>query len=117
MKFSVRAVDVARHLEIVKNHSCDYDEAGVYGLSAEQQVVEGDGSLASPYKVKVSVKNESGHDFEGIVLLAIGGDGAAGAECPAGSDSRFYLPALCMEVTAGISLGRLIVNSLGFVRV
>ena len=48
MKFSVRAVDVARHLEIVKNHSCDYDEAGVYGLSVEQQVIEGDGSLASP---------------------------------------------------------------------
>ena len=92
MKFSVRAVDVARHLEIVKNHSCDYDEAGVYGLSVEQKLVEGDGSLDSPYKVKVSVKNESGHDFEGIVLLAIGGDGAAGAECPAGSDSRFYLP-------------------------
>ena len=92
MKFSVRAVDVARHLEIVKNHSCDYDEAGVYGLSVEQKLVEGDGSLDSPYKVQVSVKNDSGHDFEGIVLLALGSDGAAGAECPAGSDSRFYLP-------------------------
>ena len=92
MKFSVRAVDVARHLEIVKEHSCDYDEAGVYGLSVEQKFVEGDGSLDSPYKVQVSVKNESGHDFEGIVLLALGSDGAAGAECPAGSDSRFYLP-------------------------
>ena len=35
MKFSVRAVDVARHLEIVKNHSCDYDEAGVYVQSSD----------------------------------------------------------------------------------
>lgn len=92
LKFSVRAVDVERHLEIVKEHSCDYDDAEVYGLSVLQSIVDGDGTLGSPYKIQMTVRNDSGWDFEGIVLLTLGAAETAGSVSASCSDSRFYLP-------------------------
>ena len=92
LSFFVRAVDVERHLKIVREHSCDYDDAVAYGLSLSQTLVSGDGSLDSPYRIHVALKNDGICDFEGIVLLCLKGNP---------SESRFYLPGFMYGTNRG----------------
>ncbi|MBO7637972.1 MAG: hypothetical protein J6S91_03255 [Treponema sp.] len=92
LSFSAKAVDVERHLKIVKEHSCDYDDAVAYGLSLSQTLVSGDGSLDFPYRIHVALKNDGSCDFEGIVLLCLN----AGL-----LQSRFYLPGFMYGLNRG----------------
>ena len=98
MTFDARAVSIQDHLKIVGGHSCDYEPLSSYGLKSSQEIISGDGSIKSPYKIHVTVRNEGSEDFNGIILFALS------AKDPERADFQsFYLPGFMYGLNRGES--------------
>ena len=80
--FIISAVSKRRHLELVSEKSDIYDSAEAHGLNYQEKVLEGEGTVDSPFKIEVSIQNSSGQIFEGIIRLELEANGPA----------DFYLP-------------------------
>ena len=80
--FIISAVSRTRHLELVNEKSDIYDSAEAYCLNYQEKMLEGNGSVDSPFKIEVSIQNKSDKAFEGIIHLELEAKGPA----------DFYLP-------------------------
>ena len=80
--FTISAISQERHLELVNEKSDNYDSADAYGISYQEKILEGNGLVDSPFKIEVSIQNNSEKAFEGIIRLELAANGDAG----------FYLP-------------------------
>ena len=57
--FIISAVSRKRHLELVNEKSDIYDSAEAYCLNYQEKMLEGNGSVDSPFKIEVSIQNKS----------------------------------------------------------
>ena len=80
--FTISAISQKRHLELVNEKSDNYDSADAYDLSYQEKLLEGNGSVDSPFKIEVNIQNNGGKAFEGIIRLELAANG----------DADFYLP-------------------------
>ena len=89
--FSISAISQERHLELVNEKSDNYDSADAYGLNYQEKLLEGNGSVDSPFKIEVRIQNNSDKTFEGIIRLELAANG----------DADFYLPGFMYGTNRG----------------
>ena len=96
--FTLTAISKDRHIDLVTKHSDLYDFPELYELSYSEKKLEGNGSANSPYRLVVSVQNNSEKPFEGIIKLELGT--AATPSVPS-EDISFYLPGFMYGTNCG----------------
>ena len=94
--FKLSAVSLERHQKLVEQKSDSYDSADTYGLSYCEKVLDGEGTANSPYRLLVSIQNDTDKTFEGIIKLDLKAPDSISPE-----DISYYLPGFIYGTNCG----------------
>ena len=94
--FRLSAVSLERHHELVEQKSDSYDSADTYGFSYSEKIIDGEGTPNSPYRLVVSLENNTDKTFEGIIKLELAAPDSANPEAVS-----YYLPGFMYGTNCG----------------